>query len=52
MKFKIGDKVRISLGMIGVISECRVGKKKNTYKIMINYGFILCNEEDLSLVPE
>jgi len=50
MKFKIGDTVRLSYGMIGIIAECRAGRKKNTYKILVSNNYIICNEEDLTYV--
>jgi DNA replicative helicase MCM subunit Mcm2 (Cdc46/Mcm family) len=52
MKFKVGDRVKITLGIIGVITECISGRKKTTYRIMIENNYILCDEADLSLVPE
>lgn len=50
MKFKIGDKVKISYGIVGIVAECINNKNKNTYKILIGNNLITCDEKDLSKV--
>lgn len=52
MKFKIGDTVRISYGIIGVVTQSILGKKTNKYKVQVSNYVIIVNEEDLEKITK